>query len=175
MNTALSLANGTSEYLRARGSCDVSSARDRMRTSAAHVTGWAIGLAAIMSFLIWLQKLGGAHDDANGSVNPMETQTHGEASAGATVRVTNCSLTCLPCDILFSTLDYDSNRSRVQVVKLQERGKPKSWATYMFEWAGDRLKHACEYQTKHFGDVSWRTELRSFGAIRVDLRLRSDE
>lgn len=132
-----------------------------MRTSAALVIGWVVGLTTVMPFLMWLQNIEGAHEGATRSVNPVKTATHGKASAVATVGATSRSLTCPPCDILFSKLETDSSGRRVQVVEVQERGEPKSGTSFMFEWAGGLLIHACEYLKKNFGDGSCRTGLRS--------------
>lgn len=62
---------------------------------------------------------------------------------------------CPPCELLFrrlTTVAGDNNGRRVQDVKMQERGEPKSGTGFMFHWATGSLVHACEYLKSAFGE-----------------------
>lgn len=61
--------------------------------------------------------------------------------------------TCPPCDSLFLKLENTGQRGKMsQVVRVQERGEPKSGTGMMFDWATASLLRTCEYLQDNFGE-----------------------
>lgn len=65
---------------------------------------------------------------------------------------------CVPCEYLFSKLEFSSSGKRIQDVSMQERGEPKTGTGFMFGWATRALKEACDYFQTSFGQDSCRLE-----------------
>lgn len=60
---------------------------------------------------------------------------------------------CPPCELLFRNLEPTGQDGKLtQVVRVQERGEPKSGTGMMFDWATASLIHACDYLKHYFGE-----------------------
>ena len=60
---------------------------------------------------------------------------------------------CPPCELLFRNLERAGEDNKLsQVVRVQERGEPKSGTGMMFDWATGTLMHTCNYLKHFFGE-----------------------
>ena len=59
---------------------------------------------------------------------------------------------CVPCELFFSNLEINEENGLLsQVVRVQERGEPKSGTGMMFDWAAGALVQTCNYLQQLFG------------------------
>lgn len=59
---------------------------------------------------------------------------------------------CVPCELFFSNLERNEENGLLsQVVRIQERGEPKSGTGMMFDWAAGALVQTCDYLQQLFG------------------------
>lgn len=73
---------------------------------------------------------------------------------------------CPPCDMIFSKLLPNAAGERVQNVKVQERGEPKSGTSFSMEWAAETLYHVCDYLDGLFGNSSCEISLDIKNSLR---------
>ena len=63
---------------------------------------------------------------------------------------------CPPCELLFRKLQPTKKDGKLaQVIRVQERGEPKSGTGMMFDWATGSLMHACDYLKHFFGEGAY--------------------
>lgn len=63
---------------------------------------------------------------------------------------------CPPCELFFRNLEEaheDGNGKLSQVVRVQERGEPKSGTGFMFDWAMGTVVHTCNYMKGLYGEA----------------------
>ena len=61
---------------------------------------------------------------------------------------------CPPCELFFRKLEQQGENGKLsQVVKVQERGEPKSGTGFMFDWATGALIQTCRYLQGLFGKL----------------------
>lgn len=71
---------------------------------------------------------------------------------------------CPPCELLFRNLEPTGSDGKLsQVVRVQERGEPKSGTGMMFDWATGGLVRTCEYLQFLFGEETCRLCVRDRG------------
>lgn len=62
---------------------------------------------------------------------------------------------CPPCELLFRKLEKNEETGKLaQVVRVQERGEPKSGTGLMLDWATGALDHACIYLQRLYGEAA---------------------
>lgn len=60
---------------------------------------------------------------------------------------------CPPCELLFRKLEKNEETGKLtQVVRVQERGEPKSGTGLMLDWATGALDHTCIYLQRLYGE-----------------------
>lgn len=70
---------------------------------------------------------------------------------------------CPPCELLFRKLEKNKKTGKLtQVVRVQERGEPKSGTSLMLDWATGALDQACIYLQRLYGEAT----CLSFQALR---------
>ena len=80
---------------------------------------------------------------------------------------------CPPCANFFRKLEKDEENGLLsQVVRVQERGEPKSGTGMMFDWATGVLVRTCSYLQKLFGEERYvyslcRAEHLGYGLVDV--------
>lgn len=120
---------------------------DTMKTPQAVVLGCLLGMAILLPLLMLQQ------------IRTALTGPAPEAPKLRTVATSSGAIVCPPCDMLFSKLEKNSRGTWEQRVHMQERGEPKSGTSFMFEWAGGLLLHACDYLNRSFGEGSCHVKL----------------
>lgn len=59
---------------------------------------------------------------------------------------------CPPCEIFFTKLEKNAETGKLnQVVRVQERGEPKSGTGMIFDWATGALDETCNYLKRFYG------------------------
>lgn len=62
---------------------------------------------------------------------------------------------CPPCELLFRKLEKSKKTGNMtQVVRVQERGEPKSGTSLMLDWATGALDQTCIYLQRLYGEAS---------------------
>ena len=62
---------------------------------------------------------------------------------------------CPPCELFFHKLDKNEETGNLaQVVRVQERGEPKSGTGMMFDWATGALDQMCKHLQLLYGEVT---------------------
>lgn len=62
---------------------------------------------------------------------------------------------CPPCEFFFSKLEENEENGKLtQVVRVQERGEPKSGTGMMFDWATGALYETCNYLQRFYGEAT---------------------
>lgn len=63
---------------------------------------------------------------------------------------------CPPCEIFFRKLEKNERNGKLsQVVRVQERGEPKSGTGFMFDWATGALMRTCNYLQRLYGEATY--------------------
>lgn len=59
---------------------------------------------------------------------------------------------CPPCEIFFTKLEENKETGKLnQVIRVQERGEPKSGTGMIFDWATGALDETCKYLRRFYG------------------------
>lgn len=62
---------------------------------------------------------------------------------------------CPPCELLFRKLERNTESGKLaQVVRVQERGEPKSGTSLMLDWATGALDRTCIYLQQLYGEAT---------------------
>lgn len=76
----------------------------------------------------------------------------GLSSARSAVKQDAAEDGCLPCEMFFRKLERTGEHGKLSgVVRVQERGEPKSGTGFMFDWATGGLMRTCHYLQGLFG------------------------
>lgn len=63
-------------------------------------------------------------------------------------------------------MQSNSNGQKIQDVKVQERGEPKSGTSFSMEWAAETLYHTCDYLDGLYGNGSCQVSLMLDKSLR---------
>ena len=64
---------------------------------------------------------------------------------------------CPPCENFFRKLEKDEGQAKLtQVVRVQERGEPKSGTSILFDWSTGALVATCEHLKRFYGETTYR-------------------
>lgn len=81
---------------------------------------------------------------------------------------------CPPCELLFRNLERTRSDGKLtQVVKVQERGEPKSGTGMVFDWATGALIRTCDYLKHFFGKKT--SVMTGWDVARETLRKNLDK
>lgn len=71
---------------------------------------------------------------------------------------------CPPCELFFRKLEGTGDNGKLtQVVRVQERGEPKSGTGFMFDWATGALMRTCNYLQRLYGETMYALAMNRTG------------
>ena len=76
---------------------------------------------------------------------------------------------CPPCENFFRKLEKTKENGKLtQVVRVQERGEPKSGTGILFDWSTGALVATCEHLKRFYGETTYRMHFGTTARRAID-------